>query len=436
MKRSTASTHPATVQEKFDLEGATAFGGANLLFDYIHRVGLHKAIQAELYPFTKRYNAVYPLAKVAELLVGGRVLGLSRVHDFALVENDKLLALKVGLPHLPDSSLLYRDIARLTDDEALDALRRISRVPARRVVGKQVILDIDSTVETVYGQLEGAAVGYNPTKHGRASFHPLTFFDGITRAAIRVELRPGNTVAATGLIESFWRAYEEVQRLGATIIAVRADRGFQSNDFFSLLEQLHIDYAIKISMNEKLSAWAADLVFEEIAEDGDEVIEVAEGTHRRSTWSQERRVVVVRRRLSEGLCAGAVYGAQAIVTTLTASPADVYRFYNQRCAMENMIREAKEGYGVDEFSSHGYRENYADLLLKTISYNLGLAFQRDLSALRGAPLQTARTLRRWILNIPGLLVRHARGYTLRLAIHYRRDGQHERMRARLRTLPV
>ena len=163
----------------------------------------------------------------------------------------------MGLPHLPDSSLLYRDIARLTDDAALDALRCISRVPVRRVVGKQVILDIDSTVETVYGQLEGAATGYNPTRHGRASFHTLTFFDGITRAAIRVELRPGNTVAATGLIEAFRRACAEVQRLGATIIAVRADRGFQSNDFFSLLAQLQIDYVIKISVNETLSAWSA-----------------------------------------------------------------------------------------------------------------------------------------------------------------------------------
>lgn len=436
MKTNTCSTRPATVKEKFDLEGATAFGGANLLFDYMHRIGLHKAIREELQPFGKRYNAVYPLAKVVELLIGGRVLGLSRIHDFAQVEEDKLLALKVGLAQLPDSSLLYRDIARLVDDEALSALRRISLLPACRVIGKQVILDIDSTVETVYGQLEGAAVGYNPTKHGRASFHPLTFFDGITRVAIRTELRPGNTVAATGLIESFWHAYAEVQRMGATIIAVRADRGFQSEDFFALLEQRGIDYAIKISVNEKISAWATDLVFAEFTQDGDEIVEVAEGTYRRSTWSRERRVVVVRRRLTEGVCAGAVYGTQAIVTTLTATPADVYRFYNQRCAMENMIREAKEGYGIDEFSSHGYRENYADLLLKTISYNLGLAFQRELSALRGAPLQTARTLRRWLLSIPALLVHHSRGYTLRLAVQYRRRGQHERMRARLKTLAV
>lgn len=35
------------------------------------------------------------------------------------------------------------------------------------------ILDWDSTVQTKYGNHEGARVGYNPQKRGRKSFHPL-----------------------------------------------------------------------------------------------------------------------------------------------------------------------------------------------------------------------------------------------------------------------
>jgi hypothetical protein len=37
----------------------------------------------------------------------------------------------------------------------------------------KLILDWDSTVQTKYGQQEGAAVGYNPQKRGRKSLHPL-----------------------------------------------------------------------------------------------------------------------------------------------------------------------------------------------------------------------------------------------------------------------
>jgi len=102
--------------------------------------------------------------------------------------------------------------------------------------------------------------------------------------------------------------------------------------------------------------------------------------------------------------------------------------------MEGLIREAKDGFGIDEFSSRSWNANYADLLLKLLAYNLTLAFQRDLSAFRGEPLQTVRLLRRWILCIPGILVHHARGWTLRLARHYRRNGQFEHMRRRLAAL--
>ena len=37
-------------------------------------------------------------------------------------------------------------------------------------------LDIDSSVMTRYGEQEGAKKGYNPTKKGRPSHHPLIAF--------------------------------------------------------------------------------------------------------------------------------------------------------------------------------------------------------------------------------------------------------------------
>ena len=45
--------------------------------------------------------------------------------------------------------------------------------PLWRALPERIILDWDSTVLTKYGHQEGAEVGYNPTKPGRRSFHPL-----------------------------------------------------------------------------------------------------------------------------------------------------------------------------------------------------------------------------------------------------------------------
>src|SRR5262245_8542796 len=61
----------------------------------------------------------------------------------------------------------------------------------------QLILDWDATVQTKYGHQEGAAVGYNPQKRGRKSFHPLLAVAAGTRLCPYYRFRSGNTVTAS-----------------------------------------------------------------------------------------------------------------------------------------------------------------------------------------------------------------------------------------------
>jgi len=44
-----------------------------------------------------------------------------------------------------------------------------------------IVIDVDSTVKTVYGNQQGVSVGYNPHKCGAASYHPLLAFCGETK---------------------------------------------------------------------------------------------------------------------------------------------------------------------------------------------------------------------------------------------------------------
>jgi hypothetical protein len=61
----------------------------------------------------------------------------------------------------------------------------------------QTILDWDSTVQPKYGHQEGAERGYNPTKSGRRSFHPLLAVVARTRLCPAYRFRAGDTVTAT-----------------------------------------------------------------------------------------------------------------------------------------------------------------------------------------------------------------------------------------------
>jgi len=62
--------------------------------------------------------------------------------------------------------------------------------PLWRALPEVVILDWDSTVQPKYGHQEGARVGYNPSKPGRRSFHPLLAVVARTRMCPVYRFRP------------------------------------------------------------------------------------------------------------------------------------------------------------------------------------------------------------------------------------------------------
>jgi len=62
------------------------------------------------------------------------------------------------------------------------------------------VLELDSTVETVYGSQEGAEVGYNPQKPGRSSYPPQLCRERRTGLTLWSRLRRGNTVSANDFV--------------------------------------------------------------------------------------------------------------------------------------------------------------------------------------------------------------------------------------------
>ena len=91
------------------------------------------------------------------------------------------------------------------------------------------------------------------------------------------------------------------------------------------------------------------------------------------SWEKERRMVVVREPIKEGkegkkepkLFELQGYSYQVIVTNIEGwEPEKVWRFYNKRACVENMIKEGIMGYGLDVTISHCYGANVAHFRLK------------------------------------------------------------------------
>lgn len=436
-KHNTTTTKSARVKEQFTLKNATIFGGANILADYAEAVGLSDLLAGHL-AFAKAPYATFALHETLAALVLATVLGHSRIFHLAGLENDPLLCLKTGWDKLPDHTTFNHDLHRFATEEQVASLRPVLAALARRIPGASCILDFDSTVETLYGSQQGAAVGYNTAKHGRKSYHPLLVFDGVSQAMLNGILRPGNAVSATGFAEFLHQTLALYP--GLTVDFIRMDAGFAGEEIYALAEKhARKGYVAKIRQFSALMDKAVLFPWRRV-EYTDYIAEVKSFTYQAKDWSKPRRIVMVRYRPADGQEQGGQlrlaeldWHTAAMVTNLDWAEEDVWHFYNQRCCQENYIKEMKDGIGMDQIPAASFTANHAMMLLKGIAYNLAAGFRKEVGTPRFSCMTLAR-LRREFLMIPAKLVRHARQTVLKLAANFRFRDDYHLMRLRLEAL--
>ncbi|HRD02838.1 MAG TPA: transposase [Candidatus Saccharicenans sp.] len=110
------------------------------------------------------------------------------------------------------------------------------------------------------------------------------------------------------------------------------------------------------------------------------------------------------------------------------------RFYRQRGQAENLIRELKEGYGLNHILSEDFLANAVFFQLQLLAYNLVEVFKYTYLSPTWWPLRI-KQLRFRLLNIAGLVVHHARQTVLRLSVHYRYINTFRQVFQRLQILP-
>jgi len=175
---------------------------------------------------------------------------------------------------------------------------------------------------------------------------------------------------------------------------VRADSGFLDNRLLSFLEGQKVNYIVVARMTK--------LVKQELARVGqwrelDAFYSVGEFKAKLLGWDQERRFVVIRERkrqdkgsLGRSLFDIPDYTFRVFVSSLDASPEQIWREYNQRATIENRIAELKYDLAADDFCMYKFFATEAAFRGVTFLYNLLSEFQRAVGFGR---YQRAATLR-------------------------------------------
>ena len=345
----------------------------------------------------------------------------SRFSHVNRLREDPLLKELFGLKRLVSDDTIRRYFNSIEATESGEWIAQATQ-PIWRCLPQRFILDWDSTVQTRYGQQQGAEVGFNPHKRGRASHHPLLAVVSGTRLCPYYRWRNGKAASASEWIE----AMEECLRwTGRMPWLNRGDMGFCSEALIHWHEQAERpDCLFKLRLTKNLKR-AINRIKDEQWQGCPTagVLQTAEIELQLNGWSGSRRVVIGRRCLGEVSAADsgefwnyAKYDYEAYVTTLPLEQAQswqVIELYRQRADCENVFDELKNQWGFSGFCSQNRNVTEAAARLLLVAYNLWNLFLRLMEPSRHVE---AKHGRRWFLFLSARLVRGSRQRIWKIAV--------------------
>lgn len=371
---------------------------------------------------------VYPMPAQLRLLIDAAAVGENRVFGLESWAADALFVRLAG-GVVPSLDTVYRDLARfdekaITDLEHLMAAHGLADLRCRR--NARLHLDIDSTVEPLFGTQQGALPGPNPHYHGRPSYHPLLAAVAEMGTLIGAELRPGDTGFGDDQADFVGRCIDRLHaRHPSAIVCVRIDAAGDCAALMTAIAARDAYFFIKGKMSRPLCdriALHPHWRTIDVDAHGHAVTQVAEVDFMRPSWIDAGLSVrVIARRTREhtsgrqtALWDGLDWTTQVFLTNDPfIDPADVPFEYNGRAGIEPLIAELKQAWALGKVPSETFVANHAMFLLKLLSHNLLRRFVLQ----TGLPhLQTWRAswVRRVLICIPGRLLRSGRRWSLRL----------------------
>lgn len=250
----------------------------------------------------------------------------------------------------------------------------------RPCLPSKLILDLDSTVETVYGNQAQAAKGVNAHKPGRKSYHPLLAFEGQSRLCLNAVLRAGNvhssTEAAPFLKETF-------DLLGQHPVQyARFDKGFGGEDFYSLWKGRQIGYVGKMKWTKRLAAEVAACRYWKRYVDEDWIIEGIALWYQATSWKKPRRVAVIRKAKSFRTtklvsCCLPIGSMKRSSRAWSGNPSICGAFTTSGVVWKTTSRKPSADLPSIKFATGSFEANEIDLLVKLLAYNLYERFKQD-----------------------------------------------------------
>jgi hypothetical protein len=217
----------------------------------------------------------------------------------------------LGMSKIVSEDALRRALARMSAKESQNWLRPQLLSSVRAALSTPWILDIDTTIKTLFGKQSGAEVSYNPHKPGRPSHALHTYFVSHLRMVLDVVVSPGKQHSAAHARPGLNEVLDSLgkEQLPALVRGdcgfppqrqrpVAGDPGFGNEPFIIELEKRGQSYLFKLRQTSGVKKMLMRQFTRKdwsVPGPSDQGWSAVEDTLKLAGWNKSRRVVILRR---------------------------------------------------------------------------------------------------------------------------------------------
>jgi hypothetical protein len=285
------------------------------------------------------------------------------------------------------------------------------------------ILDVDTTVKVLYGNQEGACLGYNPQKPGRPSHTYHTYMIANLRLILEVEVQAGNQISSNYSAADLWKLLEIIPK-NKWPKFIRGDCNFGTNGVMKSAEDKGIAYLFKLKTTQNVRRLIEKLMLNHEWSPAGQGWEGQEARLQLMGWEESRRVIVLRKKVSKDVVALSqkaeggqlelgftevkgkmqIYEYAVLVTTLPDEIVTIAQHYRDRADSENIFDELKNQWGWGGFTTQDLKRCRLMARVVALIYNWWNLFVRLAEPDKHMEAITSRPL---LLNAIGKQITHA-----------------------------
>lgn len=389
----------------FDGGNISSDSGLILVKEFLSKIKFNELLQEVSFVDDRKFFK-HDNSKILTELIFMIIAGYDSDSNADLLSKDPIFTsiLDNGMASQPSIARFFDRCNEDTVNSLKDLNYRLIEMYYSKKKDVDLIIDLDSTHFDTYGKQEESS--YN-THYGTTGYHPLVAYDSLSNLQYFSHLRPGSDYTSTN-VEIY--VEELINHLSKTVridsLMFRGDSGFATPKAYEIFEKYDANYVIRLKWNAKLRELVDTLDVELERDDYTKShVVYSESMYQANSWSTPRRIVIK----SVAKPSELVYEHHVLVTNFSegVTPKEVFKIYEKRGSMENLIKESKNGFNFGKTDSHEFIKNEVRMMISVLAYNI-IGLMKLMVFPEEERTKTMVTIRNSIIKIGAKIITHGR----------------------------